>query len=125
MVIDDDADVLFLVVKSIFQSYGEHIHIEAYTNSIYAAGELNKRAFDLIITDHVMPELTGLMLVEQLRENPGISQSVPILLMTGNLTDDLKKQIERYDNCVAIEKPFDYQLLERCIADVLGIASAK
>ena len=79
LVVDDDSIIREMVAKTIAQAGfcadtardGEEGWIAACMT-----------AYDLIITDHEMPRLTGLSLIKRLRE---VSPEPPCILISGNL----------------------------------------
>jgi PAS domain S-box-containing protein len=77
LAVDDDALVLFNTT-AMLEDLG-HIALEA-TSGADALEILRRQKVDLIITDQAMPKMTGMQLIETVRETwPGI----PVLLATG------------------------------------------
>ena len=63
-----------------------------------------ERSWDVVITDRVMPGMTG----EQFaREIKSISPSTPVILITGNLPRDM--HLEFFDD--VLTKPFSIEIL--------------
>lgn len=56
--------------------------IEAFTDPIKAWECLQKRNFDYILVDHIMPQIDGSKLCKYLKEDPKKSQT-PVIIMTG------------------------------------------
>ncbi|MDM8551573.1 response regulator [Desulfobacterales bacterium HSG2] len=72
-------------------------------------------AFDLVITDNIMPEMSGTELSKEIRK---IRPDIPIILITGSLfkrESDLKKAGIR----AFIQKPFDQRKMGSVIREVL------
>lgn len=69
---------------------------------------------DLLITDHLMPGMTGAVLAKQARD---LLPGLPILMITGyaNLTDDEKSGL------VLLSKPFRHDQLEAQVSKLLAM----
>ena len=71
------------------------------------------RPFDVIITDHRMPRMTGLELVRQLRvQNFGGK----ILVVSGHLSDEDIHAYEELNVDMMMSKPFDFDELQQAMA---------
>ena len=80
-------------------------------------------AFDLVIVDINMPVMSGLEMLEALREVPA-ARSVPAFVLT---TESSKAMVARGKKCGAtawIVKPFKPELLVRGVAHVLSKRAA-
>ena len=71
------------------------------------------RPFDVVITDHRMPRMTGLELVRQLRaQNFGGK----ILVLSAHLSDDDIRVYEELSVDMMMSKPFDFDELQQAMA---------
>ena len=71
------------------------------------------RPFDVVITDHRMPRMTGLELVRQLRaQNFGGK----ILVVSGHLSDEDIRAYEELSVDMMMSKPFDFDELQQAMA---------
>jgi CheY-like chemotaxis protein len=71
------------------------------------------RPFDLVITDHRMPRMTGLQLVRQLRaQNFGGK----ILVLSAYLSDEDIRAYEALNVDMMMSKPFDFDELQQAMA---------
>ena len=73
---------------------------------------------DLVLLDDMMPEMTGLEVIEAVRGNPLIA-SIPIILLSAK---GQRAEIERGLQCGAtryLVKPFESQVLRGSVAEVL------
>lgn len=71
------------------------------------------RPFDVVITDHRMPRMTGLELVRQLRaQNFGGK----ILVLSAHLTEENKRAYEEQGVDMMMSKPFDFDELQQAMA---------
>jgi CheY-like chemotaxis protein len=72
----------------------------------------------LILTDYVMPEMNGIELLKKIREK---SNSLPVIIMTAYVKNDLLLNIMRLNCNSIIEKPFTLNQLNGEIKKCLGI----
>jgi CheY-like chemotaxis protein len=71
------------------------------------------RPFDVVITDHRMPRMTGLQLVRRLRaQNFGGK----ILVVSGHLSDEDIRAYEELSVDMMMSKPFDFDELQQAMA---------
>ena len=71
------------------------------------------KPFDVVITDHRMPHMTGLELVRQLRAKDFLGK---ILVLSAYLSDE---DIQAYENLrvdMMMSKPFDFDELQQAMA---------
>ncbi len=97
----DDEKVLLNIVDRILSNLGYDVH--AYDNSKEALEAFlqNPGGFDLIITDQIMPEITGTRLIKHVRQaNP----TVPIILFTGYNDAELESSSPCQTGCNRIVK---------------------
>jgi len=79
------------------------------------------RPFDVVITDHRMPRMTGLQLVRQLRaQNFGGK----ILVLSAHLSDEDIRAYEELNVDMMMSKPFDFDELQQAMAVLNKKASA-
>jgi|SRR5262252_1869680 len=74
-------------------------------------------AIDVIITDAVMPHMSGLELVRFLRSNPKFSE-VPIVLLTGQENRQGSISTEKLIDCY-LHKPIKTEELKNCLSRLL------
>ena len=71
------------------------------------------RPFDVVITDHRMPRVTGLELVRQLRAKNFLGK---ILVLSAYLSDDDIQAYEALGVDMMMSKPFDFEELQQAMA---------
>ena len=73
---------------------------------------------DVIVTDFQMPGMTGVELIENLRNRPATA-NVPVIMLTarGFAIDDEQKQNLKISVCLS--KPFSPREVLQCVEDVL------
>jgi CheY-like chemotaxis protein len=114
LVVDDDEDsrqALLLLLEK--QGY---VAAEA-ANGAEAIGLLKKGLDpDLILTDLVMPVMSGWDLCEELKRMPGW-RAIPLIVLCG-MTAEQRGELQVDD---AFEKPTDFRKLESRIAELCGL----
>ena len=84
MLVDDDGAVV-RATKDLLESLG--YRVQAFTQAGTALDQFrrDRAGFDVIVTDNLMPGMTGVELAEEVRQ---IDAAIPIVLMTGFVDDD-------------------------------------
>jgi len=105
LVIEDDQDILSMLVKHL-----AHMGYEVITarDGMEGLKKLNLERFDLVITDIVMPYVSGLGLVTTLKEK---KPSIPVIAITG---------YGKEPETAALEKKADLVLAKPIRMSVLG-----
>jgi two-component system chemotaxis response regulator CheY len=116
LVVDDSATMRRIVTNSL-QRIGYQSVIDAEDGAA-ALRKLDEGSVDFVITDWVMPAMTGLELTKQIRA--GAHAHVPILMVTArsvreDILDALSAGVDNY-----IVKPFTPQMLREKIDAVIG-----
>jgi len=99
--VDDDESLVFLVSRGLT---ARGFRVTGHTSPHRAVTEVlsNPHQFDIVITDHDMPGLTGIdvaLAVRQAREN------LPVVLMSGDLDDSRRANALAVGICAVIHKP--------------------
>jgi CheY-like chemotaxis protein len=69
---------------------------------------LGKNKYDLFISDLVVPGHSGLDLLEHLRNH---RISLPVIICSAFLTQDIKRELLRHSDVTLLEKPFRPEML--------------
>jgi len=116
LVIDDEEVVRMLVVE-ILESAGHEVI--AAESAERALERLEGSDFDLVVSDVVMPGLSGLELLEIVHERRA---SLPIVLVTGAGTYDTLSQALTRGAAGLVTKPFAHADLQNAVAEALDRA---
>jgi CheY-like chemotaxis protein len=113
VIADDEADIRRLIVF-LLRSYDLY---EAQ-NGRRALELIREVRPDLVLLDVMMPEMTGLEVLDVMRENP-LTASIPAVLLSAKgqaaeIERGLRSGATRY-----LVKPFEAQSLCTCVAEVL------
>ncbi|MBI4610629.1 MAG: response regulator [Candidatus Rokubacteria bacterium] len=105
----DDEPVVAETVAEVLRAAG--YEPETSTDSVAAVRQLAAAAYDLIVSDIMMPDLTGLQLLSLIKAR---SPSPEVILITGFSTRERAMEALERGAFAYIEKPFDSaELLER------------
>jgi putative two-component system response regulator len=113
----DDEDVVRMLVVEILESAGHEVI--AAEGAERALGLLENSDFDLVVSDVVMPGLSGLELLEIVRQRRA---SLPIVLVTGAGTYDTLSQALTRGAAGLVTKPFTHADLRQAVAEALDRA---
>jgi putative two-component system response regulator len=117
LVIDDEAVIRMLVVE-ILEAAGHQV-VDA-SSAERALQLLDEDEFDLVVSDVIMPGLSGLELLEALRTQRA---SLPVVLVTGAGTYETLSQALTRGAAGLVTKPFAHAELQAAVADALERAA--
>jgi len=111
LIVDDEEIVRTLLVEAL-RIY--EYEIDIVENGLEAISRIEKRAYDLVITDYMMPRMNGLELTRKIKAQ---YPSIPILIVTGNgpVHDILESGAT-----ACIMKPFNVFELQNMVKIILG-----
>ena len=78
------------------------------TDGEEALHRLGKTHYDLLISDLVVPGHSGMDLLEHLRNH---RISIPVIICSAFLTQDIKRELLRHSEIGLVEKPFRPEVL--------------
>lgn len=117
VVVADDEDVLLRLVRRMLERDG--IRVSTFADGAAALEFLraNDQPVDVLITDVVMPKMSGAALAQALAvERPDL----PVLLMSGYNDDTFVRTLEADSPYRVLHKPFHHDDLRRALAAALG-----
>lgn len=112
ILIADDEEIVRILLAEALRSYD--YEIDLVENGVEAMSHIDRRSYDLIITDYMMPKMDGLELTRRIRSK---YPSTPILVVTGNgpIHDLLKSGAT-----ACIMKPFNILELQNMVKIILN-----
>ena len=114
---DDDRAVLEMLRLSVETTGKYRIVLSDCTQkSMEIANEFK---FDLVITDFNTPVVNGMDLIKEMRSLISLNKETPILLITGDTDESLKKSAESYKDVKYIKKPFQLSYFHQLIKGLL------
>jgi putative two-component system response regulator len=114
----DDEHVIRMLVMEILEAAGHEV--TGAESAERALTLLDANDFDLVVSDVVMPGLSGLELLEVVRTRRA---SLPVILVTGAGTYDTLSQALSRGAAGLVTKPFAHAELQAAVADALERAS--
>jgi PAS domain S-box-containing protein len=117
----DDQLQMVAVYKAMLERLG--YQVTCFTSSVRALNAFlkNLTAFDLVVTDQVMPKLTGLALARRIRERHA---DLPILLTSAHEKKHILDEIDRISHVRFLRKPFSKQVLATTVRKMLDRPAA-
>ncbi len=85
-----------------------------------ALAKLNSNQFDVIIVDERMPNLTGVELVHAIKEQ---GNPAKIIVVSAQLSPEVRQAYERMDVHAMFSKPFDVRVLRDAVDHVVASPS--
>lgn len=116
LVCDNDHDFLELLTIYL-QSKGYDFFVTQEGSQVLPTLKQNK--FKLLLLDLNLPDIQGEKIIEEIRAESEIS-TIQIVVITGSILT--KDEIDQLDVNGFIEKPFEFQKLEKIIKEKLGEA---
>ena len=114
----DDEEVIRMLMLEILESAGHEV-VAAETAEL-ALTLLEESEFDLVVSDVIMPGLSGLDLLGAVRAHRA---SLPVVLVTGAGTYETLSQALTRGAAGLVTKPFAHADLQRAVADALERAA--
>jgi len=116
----EDEELVRRTVERMLQQLGDVVLSAASGPDALEIAEAHPGRIDLVLTDVVMPEMSGSALGRRLGE---IRPETPVLYMSG-YTDVQSRELDELQASVFIQKPFTQSALGERIAQVLADAAA-
>ena len=118
LVVEDDAHVR-LLARKVLEQAGYRVLVAAGGKEALAAAEAHEGPIDLLMTDVVMPEMSGRTLTRRLTQrHPGIK----VLYMSGYSDEDIAQHGVFEGGIPFIKKPFTPSLLTQKLREILDQA---
>jgi putative two-component system response regulator len=119
LVVDDRPENARLLDR-LLRRWG-HREVTTTTRSSDVAGLCADDDFDLLLLDLHMPPPDGFAVMEQLREQIAATVSLPVLVLTGDVDDELKRRALSEGARDFLTKPFDPQEVRLRVRNLLEI----
>lgn len=116
LLVDDD-DALRFLCRSYFERKG--FDCEEASDGMAALEYLRAQQFDVVLTDHDMPGLNGLELLETIATDPSHA-STPVILLTGNPSESIFRQASRIGVFAVASKPSALEDLHALVIQALA-----
>ena len=117
LLVEDDRSIA-LLMKEHLGDLGPGYHVETAPSGEDALKQFEQGTWDLVVTDNRMPGMSGLELIETLKEK---SPAVLTILMTGHGSEEVRQAAQRLNVYHYMTKPFPLSDLGRVINDALSL----
>ena len=114
LVVEDEDSIRSLVHEAL------HIHgaeITLASNGVEGWEAFQEAPFDLVLSDQLMPQRTGLELLGLIR---GIAPTLPVILASGRGLEGLESELRRDPNLTLLPKPFTLHRLFQAVEQSLA-----
>jgi PAS domain S-box-containing protein len=115
LVVEDEPTVRAGAVRTL-QRYGYQVIEAANGDEALALGQAALTRIDLLLTDVVMPRMSGRQLAEQVRL---VKPGVPVLFVSGYTDDAIIRAPSRDQGVSFLQKPFTPVILARAVRELL------
>ncbi len=117
LVVEDDESLMDLYSKAI-EKAAAGFEVRRSKNGYEAMSTIMKTLPTAVITDHDMPLMNGYQLVEAIRKRDQ-SFSIPIIVISAKLTEELQQKYERHGVSLILHKPIEQEKLVSSLKEVL------
>lgn len=118
LVVEDDAMVA-LLIKDGLADLGATFEIETVSSGEEALGKIEQGKWDLVVADQRMPGMSGLQLIETLKDKKPATLTI---LITAYGSDEVEQAARRLNVYHYMTKPFPLADLKRVIEDALAFS---
>lgn len=115
LIVDDDWDILFLLAHGA-KRLSPNYEVVTAMDGASALAEARKQPFDLVLTDHMMPEMTGGELAQAIRQ---LSPQTQIILMTAYEPNRMNNVLDTVELDGYIGKPFQIPQVLEVISQII------
>lgn len=117
LVVEDEVSVIALY-KKIIESHFTNVEIKNASNGYEAIGMIRELLPTIILTDHDMPLMDGIQLVEAINKRES-GRNIPVIVISAKLNDELVKAYSQLGVYKTIAKPAELDQLVDVIKDCL------
>jgi len=116
LIIDDEAKVAFFLQEGL-KGLGDEYEVRTIESAELALEQMNRHSFDLLVVDFRLPGISGLDLIERVRN---VNPDIKTILITAYGSPEIEQEAYRLDTCRYLHKPFR---IEELMCTVQGILS--
>ena len=117
MLVVDDNTMNLMVARLQLQKCWPKAHIVTADGAAQALTLLDTQSFDIALVDMIMPEMDGMQLTAQIRQQfPALTASMPILALTANTNPVDRQRCLDAGMDEVLDKPMDPEVLVSCVS---------
>ncbi|MCU7514234.1 MAG: response regulator [Ignavibacteria bacterium] len=118
LLVEDDPHVRSLWVKLVKKALPDFEIIQT-SNGYEAISIIQEKVPSLVVTDHSMPLMNGIQLIESMRKRDE-SNKIPVIVIAGTLTPELKEKYYRLGAESVLAKPVDVKEFMNALAVLIN-----
>ncbi|MGN0317743.1 MAG: response regulator [Lachnospira sp.] len=118
ILVADDNDMNLAVVKALLRKTG--INITTCMSGMECLELVAKERFDVILLDHMMPEMDGIETLNRMKNSENKCKSVPVIALTANAIVGAKEEYLKAGFSDYLSKPIDGIELEKMLLKFLA-----
>jgi DNA-binding NtrC family response regulator len=115
MIVDDEETLTFSLYQSFILAQ-QNYEVVTASSGEEASAKLKSNRFDLVITDISMPGMSGIDLLNLIKEN---YPDTEVIIMTAYGSDEKREEAMRNGARYYIEKPFEIKEFKQLVMDLL------
>lgn len=104
LIVDDEPDILE-TLETLIENKLSGCELFKASNGLDAFIACQNENFDLVITDHKMPFMTGAAFVIGIRTRENMNKDVSVIMLSAHIDHELKEKL-KIQNVHFVEKPF-------------------
>ncbi|MCH7321180.1 response regulator [Solibacillus sp. MA9] len=117
ILVADDEEILRMLICDTLEDLG--FEIDEAEDGLDALNKINQQPYDLVILDYMMPNLTGLEVIERIPAQ--VKENTPILMLTAKAQEsDRQIALEKGANFF-VSKPFSPIELLSLVEELLDV----
>jgi CheY-like chemotaxis protein len=116
----DDDPVNLRVVEEILTAFG-HRAVKAVSGP-EALEQMDRQAFDVVLMDIHMPEMSGIEVLRRMRDGEGIARSTPVVALTADILSREPKEYLALGFSGFVPKPVMVQGLIAAVTRAAGVS---
>lgn len=113
----DDEEINLRTFKTAFR---REFIIYLATSALEGLEILEHEQIDIVITDQMMPKMTGVQFLEQVNKRFPTIPPKRLIISGYSLDDDIKKAFDKYQLFQFVAKPWKFDKLKQTINDALN-----
>ncbi|MGE5353815.1 MAG: ATP-binding protein [Acidobacteriota bacterium] len=118
LLVEDDPHVRSLWVKLVKKALPDFEVIQT-SNGYEAISLIQEKVPSLVVTDHNMPLMNGIQLIESMRKRDE-SNKIPVIVIAGTLTDELKEKYYGLGAESVLPKPVDVKEFMDALTELIN-----
>jgi len=117
LAVDDNESNLMVITQFLKKT---KVRVETVTKGIEAIKMCNRKKYDLILLDHMMPEMDGIEVMSHIKEDDnGANKDTPVIILTANAISGCKEEYLSLGFTDYLSKPINPVKFEEMVENYL------